>query len=102
MIGKGLGRESPKHRLPKLYELDLIVIKEVKMAGKRKIVWSCVEDWLDVLARVMGPFSLNPDNFSGPKSAFMYPVICFQDQNFNTFEHKTMKIRVKKANLTGL
>ena len=48
------------------------------MTGKRKIVHSCVEDWLEVLARVLGPFSLNPDNFSGPKSAFMYPVFDFK------------------------
>ena len=48
------------------------------MAGKRKIVRSCVEDWLEILARVLGPFSLNPDNFSGWKSAFMYPAFAFK------------------------
>ena len=48
------------------------------MAGKRKIVRSCVEDWLEVLARVLGPFSLNPDTFSGWKSAFKYPAFAFK------------------------
>ena len=48
------------------------------MAGKRKIVRSCVEDWLEILARVLGPFSLNPDNFSRWKSACMYPAFAFK------------------------
>ena len=48
------------------------------MAEKQKIVRSCVESLLEVLARVLGPFSLSPDNFSGPKSAFMFPVFAFK------------------------
>ena len=48
------------------------------MAGKRKIVGSCVKSWLEVLARVLGPVSITPDNFSGLKSAFMFPVFAFK------------------------
>ena len=66
------------------------------MAGKRKIVRSCVEDWLEVLARVMGPFSLNTDNFSGWKSASMYPAFAFKTKISILLNKKTIKIRVKK------
>ena len=69
------------------------------MAGKRKIVRSCVEDWLEILARVLGPFSLNPDNFSRCKSAFMYPAFAFKTKISILLNNKNNS---KKTNLTSL
>ena len=53
------------------------------MAGKQKIVGSLVKSWLEVLARILGPVSINPDNFSGAKIPFMFPVFPFKTKISN-------------------
>ena len=35
-----------------------------------------------------GPLLENPDNFSGPKSCFMFCRVCIQDESFNNFDNK--------------
>ena len=44
----------------------------------------------------------SPDNFSGPKSCFMFVGrVCIQDQSFTNFENDTMKLSVNEAKLTS-
>ena len=44
----------------------------------------------------------SPDDFLGPKSAFMFTVFALKIKSFNNFENDTMKESVKKQiKLTG-
>ena len=40
----------------------------------------------------------SPDDFLGPKSAFMFTVFALKIKSFNNFENDTMKESVKKQN----
>ena len=39
--------------------------------------------------------------FFGPAKLFCVCCVCIQEQSFNNFENKTMKLSVNKAKLTG-
>ena len=80
------------------------------VSGKvRKILFSVVKreysalvlSWCVAVTIFWGPFLESLDNFSGPKSAFVFTVFAW-DQSFNNFENDTMKLSVNEAKLTGL
>ena len=80
------------------------------VSGKvRNILFSVVKreysalvlSWCVAVTILWGPFLESLDNFSGPKSAFVFTVFAW-DQSFNNFENDTMKLSVNEAKLTGL
>ena len=48
-----------------------------------------------------GPLLQSPDNFSGPKSCFMFCRVCIQDESFNNFDNNEVKLSVNQAKLAG-
>ena len=58
-------------------------------------------------SHIWGLFLESPDNFSAPKSCFVFQGqhvcrVCIQDQGFNNSENDIIKLSVNEAKLTGL
>ena len=43
----------------------------------------------------------SPDNFSGPKSCFMFCRVCIQDESLNNFDNNKVKLSVNEAKMAG-